>query len=305
MSGVAAVAYDDHYESGVLLYDEGKYCESIAEFRKYLDVVEDGSREHKLVSYYICEAYTSTGLAHLRANNLSGAEQDLREALAIHPEYADLNYRIAVICYQQKRYDEAEVLLVHALKMNPGFAGALIYLGLARVRNGHEDGLAFIERAAVSIQPVFKAVKYRHAVRAYQDGNAGQFFLMIENLVGVDVDQAKNMIEQGLRLMKQRAHREAARVFVDAVTNHPTYADLRQYLALCYIHLGMHEHAIMHLTKALQINSKFTAARVSLAMAYEKTGKRDRAVAELRQTLAIDPDNAVAARFMSMLQHRA
>jgi tetratricopeptide (TPR) repeat protein len=297
------VSSNEYYDRGVELYDQAMYTESIAAFEDALDITPKGSPEYERTLSYMCEAHTKLGLAHFHMNSLSCAEDYLTRALGIRNGYADLHYHLGAVYYRQERYAEAEECFRKSLSTNPKFTRALVYLGMAMLRQGREDGLAHVEDAS-SLGPQFGAVKHRQALRSYREGNTQQFFCIMDQLINNNGDQSKDLLERGQKLIKRHDYREAAKVFLDAVTICPTYADLRHYLGLCYLRQGSLAKAIIHLNKALDINPRFSGARVSMALAYEKSGKRDQAITELVRVLETDPKNAVATRFLSMLQHR-
>jgi protein O-GlcNAc transferase len=297
------VSSNEYYDRGVELYDQAMYTESISAFEDALDLTRKGSPEYDRTLSYMCEAYTKLGLAHLRTRSLSCAEDCFVRALGIREGYADLNYHLGVVYYRQERYAEAEKCFRKSLSINPKFTRAHVHLGMAMLRQGQEDGLAHVEDVS-SLGPQFGAVKHRQALRLYREGSKQQFFVMMNQLIDNNGDQVKDLLERGQKLIKQHDYREAAKVYLEAVTICPGYADLRQYLGLCYLRQGSLGNAIIHFNKALEINPCFSDARVSLALAYERSGKRDQAISELHHVLETDPENAVATRFMSMLQHR-
>lgn len=290
------------YDRGVALYDQAMYTESIAAFEDALGLTSKGSPEYERTLSYMCEVYTKLGLAHLRTKSLSNAEDYLTRALGIRNGYADLYYHLGDVYYQQERYAEAEERFRKSLSINPKFARAQVHLGMAMLRQGKEDGLARAESA--SLGPRFGAVKHRQALRLYREGDKQQFFSMMDRLIDTDGDLVKDLLERGQKLVKQRNYREASIVFLKAVSVCPSYADIRQHLGLCFLRQDSLGNAIIHFNKALEINPLYSDARVSLSLAYERSGKRDKAISELQLVLETDPENAVATRFLSMLQHR-
>lgn len=303
MVSVSAEELKGIWDRAVALYDQGMYSEAIAEFTQVMGLTDEESPDHKRAASYVGDSYAKVGLAHLRMNMFPKAEEELRQAVTIHPGYPDLRYYLALSLYRQGRYADAEEHLNKALELNPKFARALFHLGLARVRQGDMTGIKSITNAA-SIEPAFRRIKYNQALRLFQENSVEESMTLMEQVVEMDTDQVRGLIEKGHKLMKLRMYRDAASTFLEAVTMCPHYADLRQNLGLCYIRQGMFDLAIGQFTKALDINSKYASARISLALAYEKTGRRVLAIAELETVLREDPKNETAARFMHMLQHR-
>lgn len=304
MPGTAEVSKNEHYNRGIALYDRGLYTEAIAEFEQVLkSVSQDDAPERKLATFHMCEAYANLGLAHLRRNMYHRAEEELKFALMIHPQYADLHYYLGIIYYRQEGYDGAEKRFQEALAVNPMFARALMYLGITRLTMGNEDGLANIAEA-VAIEPAYDDDKYKRALALCDDGDTEQARQLLEEVAETDVDHIGYLLERGLKLMSEEEYPKAATAFQHAVAICPHYADLRHYLGLCYMHQDMIQEAVGQFKKALEINPGFFAARVNLATMYYRGGMTDLAVEELDRVLCLSPNNPEAARILSELRGR-
>lgn len=296
------VSENENYNRGITLFDHGLYAEAIAEFERALKTVSrDDAPERKLAPFYMCEAYTNLGLDHLRMKMYHRAEEELKLALVIHPEYADLHFYLGVVHYRQEQYEEAEKRLQAALAINPTYAKALMYRGLTRLRRDSEEGLASVAEA-VRMEPAYNDERHQQALSLYRDGSVEQALVLMEEVAELDVDQIRYLLDKGRQLMKQKDYLEASNALLEAVSICPRYADLRHYLGLCYMRQGIIDLAIGQFGKALESNPGFVTARVSLALAYEKDDKADLAVRELEHVLRLDPENHVASRILSKLQ---
>jgi len=294
--GTIEVSRNQNYNRGVALYDQGLYTESIAEFERVLETVpEEDAPERRFASFYMCEAYANLSLAHLRMNMYRRAEEELKLALMLHPEYADLHFCLAVTYYKQGHYTTAEQHFAKALEINPKYARAMLYLGMTKLRQGSESGLETISKA-VSLEPAYRGDEYKRAMKLYRAGDLDECLRLIEEIGETDVDQISLLLESGVKLMNAKMYREAALQFLEAVSFCPHYPDVRHYLGLCYLQQGMVDLAVGQFRKALEVNPDFVAARISLALAYEETGRHGLAVQESERILASDPDNAEAAR---------
>jgi tetratricopeptide (TPR) repeat protein len=301
--GTIDVSKNENYNRGIELYDQGLYTESIAAFERVLESSDDCTPEHKFASFYMCEAYANLGLTHLRMNMYRRAEKELKLALVLHPDYADLHCCLAVTCYKQGRYDEAETHLKKAAKINPEYSRALMYLGMTRLRRGNVKGLDDIAKA-MSLEPSFRSDKYDRVVALYESGDLDRCLQLVEEIAETDTDHISMLLNKGLNSMNTGDYQEATRDFLDAVSISPQYADVRHYLGLCYLNQDMVDLAIGQFRKSLDINPSFKAARLSLAGAYVKAGKTDAAMEELHQVLALDPGNVEAtAALMKLRRH--
>ncbi|MFB3922564.1 MAG: carboxypeptidase regulatory-like domain-containing protein [Terriglobia bacterium] len=93
----------------VHLKDEQKPFDSVPHFRKATKIFPD---------YY--EAYYLLGMAHLETHSTEDAKTDFQNAIAREPEFALSYHPLAVILIAQKRFDEADRLLLRAMEIDPG-----------------------------------------------------------------------------------------------------------------------------------------------------------------------------------------
>lgn len=292
----------EFYNRGITLFDHGLYAEAIREFRRVLDSdCDENSPERKLASWYMGEAYANLGIAQAKMNAYAQAEESLKFALMLHPEYPDLHFQLALVYYNQGLYDSAEAELKRSLEINPKYARALFYLGITRVRKGQTEGLNDI-RKAVKLEPAYCDERYREALDLYKNGESDKAIKLLEEVAETDIDEIEYHLKKGLALMNKEMYLEAADAFLQAISVCPQYADLRNYLGICYLRQGLIDLAIAQFRKALDINPRFIGARLNLAIAYEAAGNKRQCISELENVLAIDPENPEAERRLAKLK---
>jgi len=301
---IGTLSRNEHYNKGIALYDDGQYVDAIAEFQRVLEsALATDAPEKKLASFYMCEAYATLGLAHLNMVAYRRAEEELKAALAIHPDYADLNFHLALVYYRQRRYAKAEKQLKKAIAINPKYARGLMYLGLSRLHRKDSAGIEDIEWA-VAIEPAYQNEEYRQALFLYRQGDTTRAIRYLEEVAETDVDHISGLVNKGLQLMRDREYGEATNAFLEAISLCPDYADLRHYLGLCYMRQGMMELAAGQFSKALELNPNFITAAVNLAIAYEKDGKHELAIQTLQQVCTAEPNNLIASKLLSRLSNK-
>ncbi|MCL6520307.1 MAG: tetratricopeptide repeat protein [Armatimonadetes bacterium] len=297
-----STSVSEFYNRGIALFDHGLYAEAISEFQRVLDSDCDKNLpERKLAAWYMGEAYANLGIAQAKMNAYAQAEESLKFALMLHPEYPDLHFQLALIYYNQGLYDNAEAELTKALQINPKYARAMFYLGLARILKGKPEGLNDI-KSAVRLEPAYCDERYREALELYNHGKHNQAIQLLEEVAKTDIDEIEYHLEKGLALMNKQMYLEAADAFLQAISICPQYADLRNYLGICYLKQGLADLAIVQFRKALDINPRFIGARLNLAAAYDAVGDRDLCISELENVLAIDPENPEAERRIAKLK---
>lgn len=279
---------NSHYKKGLAHFDRGDFKEAIEEFEKVLRSLDDVSEPvRKLASFHIGEAYTNLGMSHLKMKMYKRASEELKYAILVHPEYADLRFSLAVAYYEQGRYAEAESELRESVRINPRFAKALLYLGMTCLRDANDEGIGYVSRAA-EVQPAYSGEKCNEAIRVYQTGNIRKAVSILEEVAETDVDHIGSLLNEAMRMMRKGDYSDAISFLIEAISACPNYADLRYHLGTCYLNLDMADLAGGQFTKALEINPDFFAARMGLATAYEMTGKMRRSVIEIGVDLRID-----------------
>lgn len=292
----------EHYNRGITLYDHGMYSEAITEFEHVLESANDvKAPEWKLASFYLCESYTNLGLAHLHMNMCAKAETELKFALTLHPEYADLHFHLAMTYYRDGDYKKSEKQFQEAVRINPRYSRALMYRGLSQLRQGKSEGLVSIETAS-TVQPAYIDGRYRQAVLMYESGNTEQAVHIFQQIADIDIEQIGFIMAEALKLMKEEKFHDAAGVLEEAVSLCPNYADIRHYLGMCYLRQGLTNQAMNQFISALKINPGFVAARMNLAEVHRQEGRIGLAIDELGSLLHIEPDNLAAQKMLNKLR---
>ena len=296
-------ARNEYYSRGISLFDKGLYTEAIVEFERVLQTTPvNDAPERKLASFYMGESYTNLGLTHLRMQMYHRAEEELKFALMLHPEYADLNYHLGVALYKHGKHQDATLCFAKALAINPGYARAKMYVGLCMLTQDDAAGMEHV-LAAAEMQPAYADARYHGALDLWESGQTRKAVALLEDLVETDVDASAHLLEKGLEFLRECMFAEAADVLSEAVEMHPQYADLRNYLGQSYLCQDLVDLAIGQFQKALEINPEFVGARMNLASAYEREGRLDEARAELAQVLRIDRRNPEAEDRLARLQN--
>lgn len=295
MSGVTICVRNKHYQRGIQLYDSGCYGDAVSEFKKVLRLnPQSNIPEHRLASFYIGEAYVNMGLSHLNMSMYDRAIKELKLALLFHPEYADLHFSLGVCYYKQKRYTLANKSLQKALSINSEYAKALIYLGITKLQLGDETGIENLAQA-VMIEPAYNDEgQYKRLLVLHRGGLIEDACKLAERIAHLGTSRIGSLLERSIELMNEGMYSEAASLLSEALSAHPGYADLWNYLGLCHLNQGITDQAISDFRKSLRINPNFISARVNLAAAYESIGRKYSAIEQIEHVLAFDSHNTEA-----------
>jgi tetratricopeptide (TPR) repeat protein len=133
---------DVYVAQGVLDFDEKRYDDAMANFRKALEIEPD----HVEALYYI-------GVVHMAQRRPEQAVVFLERARAKAPADLSVAYQLGLAYFAQQQYDRALPLLEQVFATNPTQDGLGYYVGFMRYRNKDYRGAVNAFRAGRSSDP--------------------------------------------------------------------------------------------------------------------------------------------------------
>lgn len=261
------------YDRAVRLFDEGKYEEAIKEFDAVLNHPRRSTLTDGLARFYLGEAHNA--LARQRAALAAPANSSvldrelaeeaashLRQALSLHPQFADLHFRLGCALIALDQLDDAQAAFGRALELNPSYADA------RRLYEATQAGQEAATAALLQTPPNRDDAIAMHSRLALELYHKGEF------------EAAADAYRQALALA-------------------PTYADLHNQLGVALHAADQDDEALAAFVRALQINPRYVEARLNLAVALRCLGREKESREELERVLEIDPKNAAAREALS------
>lgn len=249
------------YDRAVHLFDEGRYAEAITELEAILSKTRPNALTAGLARFYLAEAHTA--LAKHKDPETHSAVQavvHLQRALALHPTFPDLHFRLACAYVEVGELGKATEAVGHALSLNPRYADALhlsealakgeAHLLLEKTPESREDDVAVHSRLALEL---YRKGEFAGAVDAYR---------------------------QALALA-------------------PAYADLHNQLGVALHAADRDAEAIQAFTRAIEINPAYLEARLNRGIALRCLGRESAAQDDFERVLELDPKNAGAREALS------
>jgi len=166
-----------------------------------------------------------------------------RAAIAANPECGTSHYNLAVALLGQKKYDEAEKVLIEAVNCSPTLAEAYVLLGGICLQRGDLEGCLKYNRQAVKSRAAF----------AEGWGNIGF------------VELQKGNIDEAIRALKK------------AITYNSRFIQAYATLANAYLVSGLLYESIQANLKALDIEPDFPVVHNNLAICYLEQENYDKA----------------------------
>lgn len=196
------------------------------------------------------------------------------EALRVNPDVAEAHNNLGNSLVKiPGKLREAIAQFREALRLSPNYAEAHINLGNALIADGQvADGVAHYEQG-LRINP------------GYAEGhnNLGNALLRLPGRL----DDAIDEFEQALRI-------------------NPDYAEAHNNLGNALNEKGLHAEAVSQYQEALRLKPNVAGFHLNLAVTLLMLpGRTDEAVAQLRETLRIEPGNRVAQQILERVEEAA
>jgi protein O-GlcNAc transferase len=288
------------WAEGLRAFSAGDYDGARRAFRDYLD--RPGGRYRDKAEFHLCEACIQGGEEALAQGRAAEAALRFQEALALHPEYADVHNKLGEALEQLGRRDEAVTAFTGALARNPRFYRAR--LNLARVHLAAGDTAPAIDALAsfpAHCPPPLRA-QASDLVRLCRDGDLAAMRDAVDRLADARPDELALRRAQALAAVQRGDNRLAIALLGGLLEQHGHFADLHHLLGLAYGNAGMHDDAVLEFRQALAINPNYMRARINLGVALLEAGRCGEAAVELRLADEAEPYNPLVINALRQLQ---
>jgi tetratricopeptide (TPR) repeat protein len=202
-----------------------------------------------------------------------------RTTLAASPGAVQMNYNLGVLLLSQRNYPAARAQFQSALDATyEVFAyvpldRAEAYLGLCEA----ENGMGHLQAAAENA----------------------------EKALGVVPDLADASLRLGTLKGRLGDYTTAEKLLRQALTSMPENALAHSDLGNVLFYKNDFSSAEQEYWKAIQLDSRFMSARISLAVLLARTGRGAEAISVLREVLTLDPANLQARQLLEQVMSRA
>jgi tetratricopeptide (TPR) repeat protein len=254
------------------------------------------------------DALMSTARLLFRKRDNAAAEAYLAQAVWIAPDDPKVRLNVGMNCLAAHRVDAAVKYFGEAHNLAPAEPTATYYLGLAREERAstlatpRDREREFRAAAQLLDQVPASFEEYANARAAYahcltEGGEPAKAAEAMRSAIAEHPTEAGYYQELTVALAKLGREGEGLALLEKTVADHPT-SELFDVLAGEYEHLGRANDAIAVLHKALTQTPKDETLLFSLGALYEKTGRTDESIGNMRQVLAVNPQNAAAMNFI-------
>jgi len=225
-------------------------------------------------------------------------------ALSVESEPPDVTGETASNCVRSGKilirngeYDDGIAQYDKALAIDPGYAPAFVYKGLALVRK-NELGKAeeFVDRA-YTLDPqsaVSLAGKgYIHAIKGewQQALDASDKAITASDRLKDASEIALALRVKGYTYHRMGDHAKAVEILKESASMDPESSHTKLYLGEAFIGMQDYEDAIKYLQEFVAINPKFACAYYYLGIAHDASHQPENAIQDYRHALKLDSRN--------------
>ncbi len=291
------------YDKGIRLFDQGLYREAIELLE--LSTKVNGSRvdalTQKLAGFYIGEAYSHVGQEALKHENWQESAEAFRNALKIHPNYADIHHNLAVALRHLGEMEDALNCVDASLKINPRYAQAHVTKAIVKYELKQYDEAMEALTRAIEIEPGLNTEVCERVFELHSEGSYKGALVALEQVTNTQIEDILFHFKLGDDYYRRGLYAESAMEYLRSLALSPNYADIHNHLGLAYHAQEMYPQAIESYTRALDINPTFENAMVNRAIAYRDSGQLNLAIDQFKAISEIFPENLVTIENLKTL----
>ncbi len=279
------------------------------------------------------------------AHNVGESEKainQLRDAVALRPQYPDLRCRLAIMEGEVGRFDEAIAELDKALDTNPNYVDALFYRGVYALKLAkYRDACESLKRA-VDLRPDYWDLRCYLGIAFFKRGmfdesraellqvtkecpkySLAHYYLGMTSLSSRKMEEATEAFkvafddprfrtdmpgESADILLESGDYDAAIERYTVAISENPDYADLHCGLGVAFMARSRFEDAERELERALEINQEYAEAHACLGRVKALLDKEEGAIEHLEKALSLRPGYAdlhreLADRYIANERH--
>ncbi len=293
--------YKPYFGKGVIYFLQNDFRSAVTQLKKSIQLAPKHDRSY----YYI-------GMAYAKLDSLKNAITNLEKSIEINPHYAPAHYRLGHTEMKRGWFKKAIKSLSDATRLDAEFYQANNALGEAYYSlNLFEEAIIEFNKA-IKLRPTYATAHFNLGNSIYRRGAlediVGSFWSLIEvqylpTSGGTNGSNGHDSPLKGLEELRERSRQNDGQdVLKRMISSYRTALryDKRFYeasynLALTYENVGKPDSAEYFFKEALAQKAGLAQAHMRLGKLYEKQRKYEKALAEFKKVVAIEPEYFIAS----------
>jgi Flp pilus assembly protein TadD len=207
----------------------------------------------------------------------------------------------SVAVVQASHWRDSVSLFQHAVAVGEKNPYSLTTLGWALVNEKRFDEALPPLRQAVELTPDFGQAQFLLACVLQRDSKFDEAAAHFRAALASDDNNAAAHLNLGTILMARREYPAAKREFDRVVELDPGNARVQASLAELYLRLRQFNETITHARRGLELDPSQTQCRRLIVIALRSQGRLDEAIEQVRQLLAVAPDDRASQQELQRL----
>lgn len=234
------------------------------------------------------------GNAHLNEGELEGAEQCYRNGIEADPNDSICYSNLGYVLHEQRRWDDAEEMLVRAVELNPDDFDAHYLLGnLYRLRDERLLTIASF-RKALAIKPDFEECRRDLSIVLAQSGQPKEAQLVMSQGPAFGIDTLNHHYFSGNLYMEVDNYAAAVASFQLAKQLKPQDVGILINLGIAQLKLRDYQGALQSCKDILAFAPDNAMAYCNIAAVHQMTGQWERAIENYRKAIRLSPNYLAA-----------
>ena len=236
--------------------------------------------------------YNISGVCYKAIGQLDDAVKSFKKALAIKPDYTEVNYNLGVTLKELGQLDAAVRCYEKALSINPDHAETHNNLGVTLKELGQLDDAVKCYEKALALKPDYTEA-YSNLGNAFKElGQLDDAVKCYEKALALKPDYTEAYSNLGNAFQELGQLDDAIKSYKKALSLSPDNAEAYSNLGIVFQELGQLDAAVESYEKALNLKPDFADGHNNLGNALKELGQLDAAIECYEEAIAIKPDYA-------------
>lgn len=217
------------------------------------------------------------GLAHLKCRDHESARMELLAAVAINDKYAEAYFYLGANYMEERKYAEALENFEKAASIRSDYADLQCFLGIARFYLGDLVGAREALKRSLDLSPTYSKARYYYGLLLYAMGDGKRAIEYLREATRGEERVASLDLSVALVNLREGNLEEAMKMLRDILEAGGESADVLYFIGECYLKSGRGSEAERFFRRALEINPAFLRAKEKLALILFMAGSYDEA----------------------------